>query len=289
MPLCGEAFLLEKFRGSPVAEISRIAVSWLEGGEMRFRDFFRAPAVQAYWWKEIPNFGDGLTPLLLEHFADIRAQWGSISDSKIVSVGSVLEHVPPLWDGYIVGAGRLIENSRLHLQQLKSGISAHILAVRGPLSAKGIKGNFALGDPGILADELVGIQEKQWDLGVIPHWQDKELVPRFSNLIPTKFSLKVISPSDDPLEVVKQIGACRRVVTSSLHGMIIADGFGIPRRVEICKAMERDGGDFKFRDYSASLQMPFEAGKMAEPNRFRVEDVKFAIYDAYRELGKAMK
>ena len=71
--------------------------------------------------------------------------------------------------------------------------------------------------------------------------------------------------------------------------MIVADAFGLPRRVEICPAMAKDGGDFKFRDYSASIQMPWEMGRMQEASRFRIDDVKFAVYDAYRELGKALK
>jgi pyruvyltransferase len=241
--------------------------------------------VKAYWWCEVPNFGDALAPLLLEHFADIEVEWGTISHSSVASIGSILEHIPPLWDGFVLGSGKLFEFSRLHLHTN----TATILAIRGPLSARGVPGSFALGDPGILADELVGPQEKLWDLGIVPHWQDDQLAPKFASLIPAPHTVKIISPSDDPLVVLRQIGACRRIVTSSLHGMIVADAFGIPRRVEICPAMARDGGDFKFRDYSASIQTPWEPGKMREASRFRVEDVKFAVYDAYRELGKVLE
>ena len=241
--------------------------------------------VKAYWWKERPNFGDMLAPLLLQRFADVEVRWDTISHASIVSVGSVLEHIPPLWDGYVLGSGKLMEFSRLHLHTR----TAKILAIRGPLSARGIHGSFALGDPGILADELVGPQEKQWDLGIVPHWQDEELVARFTRLIPSQFTCKVIMPNRDPLIVLKEIGACRRIVTSSLHGMISADAFGIPRRVEICPRMLKDGGNFKFRDYSASILTPFEEGKMVEASRFRVEEIKFSIYDAYRALGRELK
>ncbi len=241
--------------------------------------------VQAYWWKEVPNFGDGLAPLLLEHFADVEVQWSPVSHAQIASVGSILEHIPPLWDGVIMGSGRLLETSRLHLQQMRSGVTAKIVSLRGPLSAKGIPGSYTLGDPGVLADELVGLQKKQWDLGIIPHFSDSELVPRFKALIPSTSSIRVIHPSGDPLTVLREIGACRRIVTSSLHGMIVADAFGIPRRVEYTHAMDKDGGDFKFRDYSASIQTPFIIGKMQEPTRTSVEEVKFNVYDAYRSLG----
>ena len=233
----------------------------------------------------MPNFGDALAPLLLERFAGIEVEWDTISRASVASVGSILEHIPPLWDGYILGSGKLFEFSRLHLHTH----TAHVLAIRGPLSARGVPGSFALGDPGILANELVGPQEKQWDLGIIPHWQDSELVARFKALIPAQFTIKVILPGGDPLDILREIGACRRVVTSSLHGMIAADAFGIPRRVEICPKMERDGGDFKFRDYSASIKTPFETGKMVEASRFRVEDVQFAVFDAFQALGAALK
>ena len=58
--------------------------------------------IKSYWWNERPNFGDQLAPLLLERFADIKVQWDTISHSQIISVGSILEHVPPLWDGHII-------------------------------------------------------------------------------------------------------------------------------------------------------------------------------------------
>lgn len=246
-------------------------------------------AIKAYWWKEVPNFGDALAPFLLEHFAGIKVEWDTISHAQIASIGSILEHIPPLWDGYILGSGVLHENSRLQIHQMTSGVTAKILALRGPLTARVLPGTYALGDPGILADELVGIQPKHWDLGILPHFTDLELVPKFEQLIKAPHTIKVIDPGDHPLAVIAQIGQCRRLVTSSLHGMIVADAFGMPRRVEMSKANLKDGGDFKFRDYSASIQTAWETGKMVEVSRFRVEDVKFQIYDAFRALSRELK
>lgn len=230
------------------------------------------------------NFGDLLAPLLLERFADLKnIEWYPVADADIVSVGSVLEHIPAGWTGYIVGSGLLRETSKLKFDPY----AAKILALRGPLSAKGINGSFALGDPAILSNELIDRQEKQWDLGILPHWQDDQLADKFLTIIPKQFTCHVISPAQDPLTVLKEIAACRRIVTSSLHGMICADSIGgIPRRVEPCDALSKDGGSWKFKDYSASIKTPFEFGKMMEPNRNRVDDVKSDIYGAYRELGK---
>lgn len=244
--------------------------------------------VKAYWWNAVPNFGDAIAPLLLEHFLSehfkIKVEWDTISHSSIASIGSILEHIPPLWDGYILGSGKLKENTQLHNMS-----KAKVLALRGPLSARAFKGSHALGDPGLLANELVGPQEKKWDLGIVPHWKDKELADRFTSIIKPPHTVLVINPKDEPLSVLRAIGSCRRIVTSSLHGMIVSDAFGgIPRRVEMCAALDKEGGDFKFRDYSASIKTPFEVGKMMEPRRFLVDDAKFSIYGAYQELANAL-
>lgn len=252
---------------------------------MNFKNPFKKPVAKAYWWTGVPNFGDALAPLLLARFADLElVELVPIGDAKIVSIGSVLEHIPAGWSGHIVGSGMLREGAPLKF----NACDVKILALRGPYSASRIPGQFALGDPGLLANELVEHQEKKWDLGIVPHWLDKELVPRFQKLIPKQFGVQVIHPSQDPLTVIRKIGSCKRIVTSSLHGMIVADSFGgIARRVEICDGMNREGGLFKFRDYSASIQCRFEVGKMIEPDRNRVDDARFQIYDAYRELSRA--
>ncbi len=240
--------------------------------------------ITSYWWRKIPNFGDALAPLLLDRFADADLEWAPVADASIVSIGSVLEHLPPRWAGYVCGSGKLKEDSHIDLSH------ATILALRGPLSARGIKGNYALGDPGLLADELVGPQEKQWDLGIIPHWKDNELGPRFRALIRPPSTTRLIDPRLDPLTVVREIGACKRVVTSSLHGLITADAFGIPRRLEISPKLlnTTEGGDFKFRDYHASISTQFEVGRMTEPSRWAVEDAKYQIYDAFKVLEKEL-
>lgn len=241
------------------------------------------PVVKAYWWKGAPNFGDALAPLLLKHFTGVKVEWRSPSRAAVVSIGSVLEHLTTAYDGYIVGSGKLQRSTKPKLPL------ATILALRGPLTARGVPGDYAIGDPGLLADELVGPQDKQWDVGILPHWKDTELVPRFQKLI-RKGKIKVINPADDPLVVIKQIGACRKLVTSSLHGMIVADAFGgIPRRVEVSSALNKEGGDYKFLDYSASIKTPFEPGKMSEPLRWQVEDAKYEIFDAYKTLEKELR
>ena len=235
--------------------------------------------VKAYWWTGIPNFGDRLAPLLLKRFAYLDCQHAPNGESEVVSVGSLLEYLPAGWSGYVVGSGILRESYPLKFDPS----AAKILALRGPLTASRFTGTFALGDPGLLANELIEPQEKKYDLGILPHWKDKFLVEKFQT---DKVSCKVISPRAEPLSVLRDIASCRALVTSSLHGIISADAIGgIPRQLEPCDALEVEGGLFKYHDYAASIHLPLELGKMQEPSRNWVNERRFEVFDAYRELS----
>jgi Polysaccharide pyruvyl transferase len=235
--------------------------------------------VKAYWWNGRPNFGDAMAPLLIERFTSHRAQWERIGKSDVVSVGSVLEHLPPLYDGFILGSGRLYPDSVLRLY----GGSQSVLALRGPLTAKAWPHDVALGDPGLLASELVGPQSRDIDLGIVPHWSDSNLSIR-KTWYNSRWTTKVIRPEDDPLTVIKFIGRCKKIVASSLHGIIVADSFGIPRRFEYTPQFDREGGNFKIQDYSASIGAKLAIGETYSPNHRIVSDRKSEIWDAYRTL-----
>lgn len=244
-------------------------------------------SVKAYWWRgenaRVSNFGDAIAPLILRRFAGLTSSWDTISHSSVIVTGSILEHVPPLWDGNIIGAGRLYEDSYLHLHYN----TAKVWAVRGPYSAHAIPASqdYALGDPGLLADEMVYVHNRDIDIGIVPHLTDPALAHQpewFSD----KWTTSIIDVRDNPLDVIRQIGRCKKIVTSSLHGLVTADAFGIPRRFELNPAAGKyEGGLYKYLDYSASIGMKFEPGKLIEASRFRVEDRKHQLWDAFRAYG----
>ena len=237
--------------------------------------------VKVYYWKARKNFGDLLTPLLLQRFAHLDSEWSEPEYAELVMAGSVMDKLPNDWAGIIAGAGKLHEKTE------RSFPNARILAVRGPLSAKGLKGNFVIADIGLLADELVDRGEKKYNLGLVPHWTDTKLEndPRF-----TKFNPKIIRVADDPLDVIREIGECKKIVSSSLHGIILADAFNIPRRVEIAPRVlshaHQEGGLFKWMDYSASLDLDFEIGVTIEVDRNKVAEKQFELFDVLEEIKK---
>jgi len=236
------------------------------------------PEVQIYYWHEVPNFGDRLAVPLLARFSDVEAKWSPVGEAQVTTTGSVLEHIPAGWEGYIVGSGRLSEGSRLHLER------AEIMAVRGPLTAHSIdRPDCVIGDPALLADELVTVRTRDIRLGLVPHWSDVILArrPEFQRYHPV-----VINVRDEPLAVLRLIGRCQKIVASSLHGLIAADAFGIPRRFELAPRLDSEGGLFKFRDYSASIGIPLKIGETQQANWHVVEDRKSELFDVLAELGK---
>jgi hypothetical protein len=238
--------------------------------------------MKVYYWKGTPNFGDAIAPLLIRRWSQKFAEWAPAAESDCVITGSIIEHLPHDYTGIILGAGLMYDRPGYIFPR-----DATVLAVRGPLTARAAAKvkhrDFVLGDPGLLADELIRLPYKEHNLGILPHWTDTELAKRPEFL---KYNPLIINPQDDPIKVITQIGTCRKLVTSSLHGVILADAFGSPRRTEMAPRLAKglEGGSFKFRDYNASVGVDFEVGLTQEAPRHRVEDRQHELWDAFRRL-----
>jgi len=240
--------------------------------------------MRAYWWARLPNFGDRLTQELLEHLTGRKVTWAEPASADIVVTGSVLDVLPAKgWTGTVAGAGALHDDLEIDLGD------ARVLGLRGVLTARRVRrrpSGIVLGDPGLLASELVDVEPGRHELGVVPHWTDTELADRFARWDPL-----VIDTRDDPLAVIAQIGSCKKIVASSLHGVIVADSFGLPRRVEPFAAMSSrdEGGDFKFRDYASALGQEIEwskpGGQVAPPQR--IAAIRSELFDMLRSLRAA--
>ena len=200
---------------------------------------------KVHWWRhpEKPggNFGDELNDYILRVLG-IDFTRTPPSEADLVLVGSVLEHLPSSgWTGTVCGAGQLFEGSRVDLTQ------ATVLALRGKLTAERVTGDLSgtvLGDPALLVPQGVRQFPAQYDLGIVPHWSDDTLAQRFPYG-------RVINPNDPPTKVITQIAQCKRIISSSLHGIIVADAYGIPRQAELFPNAVAEGGDFKYRDYAS--------------------------------------
>lgn len=248
--------------------------------------------IDLYFWKNRSNFGDQLALPLTQHFAGKEARWAAPPFARAVTVGSVLGHLPEQWPGVVCGAGALTE------WEAERTFSTFVLGVRGELTAKavGCRSDVALGDPGLLVSELypVDTMRKAYDLGVIPHWTDGKLWDQMKAeraLLGGKWSMLYIDPANAPVTVARMVASCKKVVSSSLHGVVFADAYGIPRRAERFPRMysRYEGGEFKWHDYASVTGRGITFGKTIEVDRARIERAQQDMFEAFARMGKLFR
>lgn len=213
--------------------------------------------VKVVEWTDQPNLGDRFTDLLLTKWGYKTEVTNKYAEGNFIGVGSLLEqcagHPLTIW-----GTGRVTDSRETGLVDLTR---ANVLALRGPLSAMGSYGarsqvnlrkGFALGDPGLLAEDLLGEPPDDIrDTVYVPHWSDYEKVKEL------RPEACVVNLLGDPIQALEEIRMADKVVSSSLHGIVFADAFGVERVWEYVDSVPGKG--FKFRDYG-SLVGRFEPG-----------------------------
>jgi hypothetical protein len=105
-----------------------------------------------------------------------------------------------------------------------------------------------IGDPGLLINEVCPVPNRRPDIecGFIVHSVDK---PFFREKWPSAI---ILQNTDLPAVLAADILRCKRVVSSSLHGVIFSHSLGVPC-APVSFGDRLSGGDFKFIDYLQSL------------------------------------
>ena len=200
-------------------------------------------AIRLNWWNPIPNLGDAVSPLIVSHLSGRPVvHTADRARGKLVAVGSILNRAR---DGDVVwGSGLISAESR------PKGTRLLVTAVRGPRTAARLRGlgidcPDIFGDPGCLLPRLYprppGTTPRH-ELGVIPHHRDQELVASRDPAI------RLVDIMSGPEAFLAALWDCRRVVSSSLHGIIFAEAYGIPAHwLELSDRVL--GGGHKFADY----------------------------------------
>ena len=235
------------------------------------------------YYSKLRNMGDCLNELIVKECFGYEAERHSFLDGEICGIGSCL------------GQYTLHGSAMMRLQQRINGIrkphvyvwgtgfinysdadgklfkrNMEFCAVRGELTRKNVermtgkKMDIPMADAGILASELLKERpEVCYDVGVVPHLCDLK-DPVVEKLLASYDNAKFINVKDDPLQVVKEIAECRYIISSSLHGLIVADSLGIPNMYLVFG--DRLLGDgYKFEDYYSAY------GVKAQPRDLRTE------------------
>lgn len=204
------------------------------------------------------NFGDWIGPYLFEKIAKRQPTYFDprirTLGSYISACGSILSHIRRPNSAIVWGSGAI-----------KPGVNfakpKKIHAVRGPLSRmicldQGFDCPPVFGDPGILLPKYfnpVRLSET-YPLGIVPHFTDLQIAKK---LFADRDDILIIDVRRDVEAVVNDINACQAIISTSLHGMVIAQAYGIP----VAWATMSDkiiGGSFKFNDYFLGVGLDYQ-------------------------------
>ncbi len=207
--------------------------------------------LKLYWSHGKPNFGDWLSPALCRLLSGREAVHTMPNECDLVAVGSILHRVKHRWFNrrvHVWGTGFMKEEPAIPCRH-------HYHAVRGWHTARLIRGEInTVGDPGLLADRLLpefAAIVKTSPLGLIPHYTERD-DPRIKALAAQIPGAVVLDVFAEPVELLRRAAACEFILSSSLHGLIVADSFRIPNAwISLSDAVR--GAGFKFADYYSAF------------------------------------
>lgn len=179
--------------------------------------------VNINYWRDNKNIGDAISPVVVKYACkyygiDIEKQISALK--HLYAIGSII--TAGCQDCTIWGSGILNSTITDRVKRRKLDIRA----VRGPitriiLSDYGFNVPEVYGDPAILMPRIYNPDiEKKYDVGVVIH---------MSNTTSSAKEFHQIDIVTDDYETfIKEIKSCKLVVSSSLHGIILSEVYGVP-------------------------------------------------------------
>lgn len=207
-----------------------------------------------YYWtqKQFVNFGDYLSLKLIERIVDgaVRSN-PKPNEKKLLAIGSIFYFAREndvVWGSGI--NGKKLEKSDYTFSHLD------VRAVRGPMTRDFLKKNFNIdspeiyGDPALLMPYLFPEFKRKAipsrDHIVILHYLDEKLFPKTEDG-------HIVYATDPWEDIMEKIMDSAFVISSSLHGVIVAEAYGIPARL---LRITQNEPFFKFQDYYLGTNRP---------------------------------
>lgn len=213
-------------------------------------EFSENPILLNWWIRPAPgNMGDWLSPYILSKVAKKSVKYAPPPKAKVISLGSVGKFISDHHTAWGTGI------STRHTDMNKN---ARYLAVRGPYTAEAINlsGGTSpkiFGDPAILMPELYQPRKiKETDkkeYGLVRHFIHQNNDLTIDNDIR---DINILLSSQNDIEnFIDQLYACKAIVTTSLHVMILCLSYKIPcRLIDITEQEKSVHGDgIKYKDF----------------------------------------
>lgn len=117
--------------------------------------------------------------------------------------------------------------------------------------------------------------QKQYNVGIIPHLHDyNKIRNEYSNE-------RVIYLNNSIEQIIDEICSCEYIISTSLHGVIVAHAYGVPAIWIKEGYIYTDG--IKFNDYFASVGIPLYDGQ-----DFHIKDFVLKRYSEIPEKIRAL-
>lgn len=209
--------------------------------------------IKLFWARSVPNFGDELSFDTVSRMTSLPVFAANPAECNMIAIGSIYP-----WLKYSVkrrfnnvniwGSGALNTSGYLKVDR---GFQVHL--VRGPLTAKAMHAStdVPFGDPGILANEVYEIVRNRSakNIGLVLHMNQISSISHYELEALSKHFTIIDVRTKNAKSIVERISECSHVVSSSLHGIIVADSLGVPNA-----RLHFDQIDpFKFLDYSEGV------------------------------------
>jgi hypothetical protein len=223
-----------------------------------------------YYWHG-NNFGDELNRILFNKIFNMKFEFVlNPFEAEYIAIGSLLEcyiyakgvnRIKQIINSFGIKKSKetIVFGSGFHFEpeNLKFLQKMDFQMVRGKLTEMVLRKNkyitrkIVLGDLGMLSSYLYnGKKEKKYQLGIIPHLNDLDSPIFYDIYKKYKPQSILINVKDTPEKVIQDITSCRNIVSSSLHGLIVADSFNIPNLwLENKYKLPNEEHRFKYLDY----------------------------------------
>lgn len=229
-------------------------------------------AISLFFWsskvfenKARENYGDLLSPYIVAQTSGKTVKFYNAPKKQkkwfqphfIMAIGSIMSYASKkahIWGSGIISRKDLVKGGRFY-------------AVRGPLSRKrilelGHSCPEVYGDPALLLPKYYNnITEKKYDIGIIPHYVDFKQINYDIGDNDTVHIIDLMT--DNHFKTTDEIVQSERVVSSSLHGVIVAHAYGIPA-IWVRFSDKLSGDNVKFEDYFLSVGIEPYTGKMLD-------------------------
>ena len=223
----------------------------------------------------VPNIGDYLGKIIVENMSSKQITYTDIATDvqKYATIGSIINQA--------AGKNTIFWGSGIKSEKWMPPSHSSYLAVRGPLTYRllnnnGIHCSKIFGDPALL---LPFILEKpkistNYNIGIIPHYFDEHFIRREFEKSDLKEVTVISCETDDVKSFIEKISQCEFIISSSLHGVIISQAYGIPALWMKFSEDDRIGSSspFKFHDYFLSCSIELYTPPVVNP------------FESYREM-----